>query len=378
MSFTDKKVLLFINSSQLYLLHRMNYAMFLKEKGFQVYVVVPKDSEFHKINQNEINIIPFQLSRKSLNPFLRFFELIRLIQIYKRVQPYIIHNITVVCIFLGSLAALFIKPKYVFNTFSGLGYIFEGRNLFVKILRFLIIKTFQFVFKRLRTFCFTENREDLELLRSLQICNDSNSLVVPGAGVDINKFTYIPEDESKCKILFPARMLYEKGVMEFYEAAKILKLKYPFSEFILAGRFDPENPNPIPKAVLLKWNQEGFVTWLGEVEDMVSLYHSVNIICLPSYREGLPMSLIEACASGRVVVTTNVKGCKEVILRNNGILVPPRDPEKLALALETLILDPKLRVEMGREARRVAVEFFSQEKVFNMIYEQILKVLQNN
>lgn len=366
-----KKVLILINSGQLFFLHRKNYAHFLKQKGFQVTVLVPQDSYFQKIQEEGFELIPFQINRKTLNPFMRLVEVWNLSKIYKKIKPDIIHHFGLVCIVIGSFASYLAKQEKVLNTFSGLGYLFIGKNFFKKSIRYFLSLLLRFLFRKLKVFCFTENIDDKKTLLEYKIISEEKILVLPGIGIDLNKFPYTPKEENGCKVLLAARMLYDKGIYEFQEAAKILKAKYPSVEFLLAGKVDPENPSHIPESVLKIWNQEGHINWLGELTDMLSSYQKVDIVCLPSYREGLPVSLLEASAVGRVVVTTDTVGCRDIIKDKNGLLVPVKNIPKLAEALEILIQNPELRKQMGQKAHEVVKKYFSQEIVFSILYKVI-------
>ncbi len=200
--------------------------------------------------------------------------------------------------------------------------------------------------------------------------------VILGSGVDPERFVPQPEPPPPVTILLAARMLWDKGVGELVEAARLLRDRRLSVRVLLAGAPDPANPAAIPESQLRTWQAEGVVEWLGQRGDMPALIAACHIVCLPSYREGLPLSLIEAAACGRPIVTTDMPGCREVVQRGtNGLLVPPRDPIALAEALRRLIENAELRATLGAAGRERVLERFTVQRVIEQtfaVYEELL------
>jgi len=374
------KVLFLITEDYYYWMHRRNLALYLKSQGWEVHLATRKGELQKEIQKEGIYLHPVDIDRKSFNPFLRLKNIFQIASIYKKVNPDIIHHVSIQSIVLGTYATIISGHRKILNAYTGLGYIFVGEKFSKKILRWMIVQILKLAYKLKKPFSSFENPDDQKTLIDYKILKEEESIVLPGSGVNVNQFFYSPEVEGKLKVLLPARLIYDKGIAEFVEAARILKNKYPQVEFLLAGKLDQSNPTCIPESLLQTWQKENILTWLGEVKDMPSLYHSVHIVVLPSYyREGMPMSLAEACACGRACVTTNTNGCREIIKDGeNGFLVPVKDSQNLALAIEKLIINSDLRKEMGRKAREIVVCEFSQEIVFTKVEKIYQKLLSKN
>jgi glycosyltransferase involved in cell wall biosynthesis len=200
--------------------------------------------------------------------------------------------------------------------------------------------------------------------------------LIRGAGVDLSKFAHAPTPDGSPLVVLMSRMLWDKGVREFVDAAKVVRDRGLDSRFVLVGEPDDENPAAVPRPVLRQWNDEGRVEWWGFRSDAASVLAQAQLVVLPSYREGLPTVLTEASAVGRPLVAADVPGCREVVKHGvNGLLVPARDPLKLADAICELLLDPLRRDEMGRRARELAERDFSIEVVSRAtlaVYQELL------
>jgi glycosyltransferase involved in cell wall biosynthesis len=192
----------------------------------------------------------------------------------------------------------------------------------------------------------------------------AETILIRGAGVDLDRFSPEPEPEGPPVVVLVARMLWEKGIGVFVEAARMLRDRHSDARFWLVGAPDPGNPGSIPGPQLDAWQEEGVVQWLGHRTDIAEILARSSIVCLPSYREGLPKSLLEALAAGRPIVATDVPGCRETVKDGeNGILVAPRDARSLAEALETLIRDKALRSRLGLKSRQLAEAEFGTARV---------------
>jgi glycosyltransferase involved in cell wall biosynthesis len=208
-----------------------------------------------------------------------------------------------------------------------------------------------------------QNPDDAELLKRAGV-TESNLRMIRGVGVDTSAFLPSPEPPEPICVVLATRILWDKGVGEFVEAARHLKQEGVKARFILVGNPDLDNPAAVPETTLHAWQKEEVVEWWGHREDMAAVFQMAHVVCLPSYREGLPKVLLEAAACGRPIVTTDVPGCREVVREGiNGLLVPARDAQALSEALFSLIINPELRTQMGRRSREIVLKDFSSEKV---------------
>ena len=202
--------------------------------------------------------------------------------------------------------------------------------------------------------------------------------MIRGVGVNLREFSPRPESGGLPIVLLPSRMLWEKGIGDFVKAAEKLRAQGISARFVLVGSPDPANPTSIPETQLSAWRESGVVEWWRQRDDMSSVYAQSQVVCLPSYREGIPRVLIEAAASGRAIVTTDSPGCREVVRQGeNGLLVPPRSPQALADALAVLLADAGLRAQMGARGREIAAREFSEERVVQetmSVYRDLLGV----
>jgi glycosyltransferase involved in cell wall biosynthesis len=221
-----------------------------------------------------------------------------------------------------------------------------------------------------------QNPDDLSLFHKYFHISRDKSYLIKGSGVDVNNYVVLPEKKMDAVVILPSRMLRDKGVFEFVEAARELKHQRVQARFLLVGDTDTENPSGIPASQLMDWHDKGIVEWRGYCQNMLSLFAEAHIVCLPSYGEGIPKVLIEGAACGRPIVATDVPGCREVVRHEeNGLLVPPGNSKALAAALLRLIRDAELRKSMGGKGRALVEKEFSLEKVINdycKLYEKLL------
>jgi glycosyltransferase involved in cell wall biosynthesis len=208
-----------------------------------------------------------------------------------------------------------------------------------------------------------QNEDDRAFVAGLGIVPEKRVVLVPGSGVETGRFAPAPEPEGVPVVLFPSRLLRDKGVEEFVAAARLLRARGVAARFVLVGDRDPENPASVPAQTLHAWTNEGVVEHWGWRDDMPAVYAQASVVCLPSWREGMSRALLEAAACGRAIVTCDVPGCRDVVADGAGVLVPARDPQALAQALATLLADPAKRQALGVRARARALAEFSLERV---------------
>src|SRR5690606_16829749 len=359
------KLLIITNVDWFLISHRLVLAKAAINAGWEVYVACEDTGRGREIAVDGIKFINFPLSRSGTNPINEYKLYKRFVKLYKEIQPDVVHQITIKPVVYGSLAAQRVRIKGVVNAISGMGYMFtEGKiGLFQRLILFLMKKGSN---KQNVSFIF-QNRDDQSVLERHNILNQVNSVnLIKGSGIDLEKFQKSPHKiNNRIKILFASRMLWDKGIKELQEATKILKHKYSsLIQFVLVGKADDENRSSVSAAYLNEWADGDYVVWKGHVENVRDEYIDSNIVVLPSYREGLPKNLIEACAVGRPIVTTDAIGCKDCVDEGvNGYKVPVKDGLALADAIEKLINNRDLMVRMGSESRLKAEREFDLKDV---------------
>ena len=280
---------------------------------------------------------------------------------------------------LGSLAGKMVGNHHIINAISGLGYNFtDGRDGWLQKAIKLFIRL---AFKSKNISFILQNPDDVELIKGLDLVPFSRIFLIKGSGVNLDEYSYFKaSDEFPLKVLFPARILLDKGVMEFIEAAKILESEFlGKAKFILAGDCDKENLSVLGEEELQKFLVKDYIEWIGFQKNMKLIYQNSSIVILPSYREGLPKSLIEACSVGRPIITTDVPGCRECVEDGvNGYLVPAKDADSLADAIKLLLMDAEKRDEFGRNSRLLAEKEFSIDKVIDLTFNIYNKYLESN
>jgi glycosyltransferase involved in cell wall biosynthesis len=301
------------------------------------------------------------------------FELAKL---FKILSPSFIHFFTLKAMVVGSFALLLTNRMTTLMTITGLGFTFTSHSLKAHFLRATLRTTLSLLLKHTGKYFIFQNSDDLTLFHNYFRIPYEQSYLIKGSGVDINRYTVIPEQQNTAVVMLPSRMIRDKGIIEFIEAARELNRAKVQARFLLVGDTDTENPAGIPTSQLMEWNDKGIVEWRGYCQNMLSLFAEAHIICLPSYGEGIPKVLIEGAACGRPIVATDVPGCREVVRHEeNGLLVPVGDSKALAAALLRLIRDAELRKSMGRKGRALVEKEFSLEKVINdtcKLYEKLL------
>ena len=370
------RLLFVVNHVGFFVSHRLGLALRAKSAGFDVQVAAGPGPLARKVAEAGLPFHEIPLSRAGRHPQQEFTTFRALLSLYERLRPDIVHHVTIKPVLYGSMAAQMAQIPFVVNAISGLGHLFVGNERFSRPLRRLALAVTPAVFSHPNMATIFQNEDDRQLFLERRSVHMEQTWLIRGSGVDTDLFSPGPEPTGPPRILLPARMLYDKGVMEFVAAASILKRRGTDAEFVLAGDVD-DNPSTVNRRELETWTRQGRATWLGHRDDMPALLRSATIVCLPSYREGLPKSLIEAASTGRAIVTTDVPGCRDVVRHNeNGLLVPPRDSERLAEAIAELLADRDKRIRFGHAGRTRALDEFS----FGTIAAQTLELyatLQN-
>ena len=362
---------------------RLPLARMLREKGFEVTFVCPNGEYVPQLWEDGFRWVHWSVIRKSLNPAAELYSTFHLASIYRREQPKIIHHFTIKPNLYGSIAALLTGTKKVINTFTGLGFLFSEHPLAIG-LRSSILPLAKLAFKASKGWSVFQNRQDLETCLRLKLVLPERTVIIAGSGVDTKRFcpNHVPPSSNhghSVVVLMAARLLWDKGVGEFVEAARVLKARGVQVEFLLAGKPDNGNPMCVPEEWLRKWQGDGLIKWLGHRNDIPNLLQQVDIAVLPSYHEGASRFLLEAAACGLPLVATDIEGCRMVVRDGvNGFLVPVKDPYALADAIETLIRNPDLRRQMGIASRKIAEAEFDERIILNKWLELYDRVLNSD
>ncbi len=362
----NKVIIMIANVDWIFIAHRLPIAKEAIRRGFRVVVVASDTGESDKIKKEGIEFINLPISRSGVNPITEALLLCKFFFLYKKLKPSVVYQVTMKPVIYGTLVSKLLGIKTV-NAISGLGYNFTGeRKGFVQR---QMIRLMRFGFSKKDNALIFENKDDLKELKELEIVtNQNNVTIVKGVGVDLKIYKYVPAfKKEKIVVLLATRMLWDKGVKEFIEAAKLLKESYQGKVFFkLCGRIDEGNLEAVPEQYLRDNKVDNYLEWFGHKDDIAEEYRKSDIVVLPSYREGMPTVLIEASAIGRPLITTISIGCRECVEEGkNGYKVPMKSIALLAEAIEKLINSPEDRERMGRYSRSKAENEFDQIEVIN-------------
>tara|TARA_Y100000589_G_scaffold36626_1_gene30696 strand:+ start:1582 stop:2721 length:1140 start_codon:yes stop_codon:yes gene_type:complete len=377
-----KKLLFNITEDWFFCSHFLSRALSAKKSGYSIYVCCNRDKHQSIIEEYGINFIYLPYKRKSINPFYEIYVLIRSFFIYRSIKPDIVHQVAAKPIIYGSLAAKLFNIKSVINAPVGLGYVFSSSSIKAKILRpilkFLLKNSLNTHHgKNRKNRVIFENNDDLNYFLEMGALKKKEAFVIRGAGVKIRKFVQKDKPNKLVTITLVARMLIDKGIYEFISAVRILKNKNINTKFLLVGDVDTCNPSSLNRKTLINWNNEGIVEWLGWINNVDKILMETDILCLPSYREGLPKALLEGAACGLPIVTTDTVGCRDVVEDGvNGFLVPIKNVDQLVSKINELINSEILRQNMGKESLKIVSQKFS-ETIINKQTLDIYKELSN-
>jgi glycosyltransferase involved in cell wall biosynthesis len=338
--------------------HRLALALRARAAGYEVIVISPQGEGVDTIKAAGLEWCEMSFDPGGMNPARDIVTIRDLVRLFRQLKPDVVHNITIKPVLYGTFAARLTGVKRVVNAVSGLGYLFtSGRRLQQAI----GITLYRLFLRHPDMRVILQNREDLALFEKLRLAPSETLRLIRGSGVDI--VTFAPSQRLQAAapmVLQTSRMVGDKGVREFIQAAQMVKITRPAVRFVLVGPLYPDNPSALTAEQLRALEAEGSVEWWGHRDDVAAVLNQATIYCLPSYREGLPKSLLEAGACGLPLITTNTTGCKEVVTDGeNGLLVPVADANALACAIERLLDDPSLAHRLGARARERVVKEFS-------------------
>lgn len=370
------KILFLTTEDSTFWSHRLALARATRDSGAEVVIMTRLGDYCRRLEEEGFRIIPWTMSRRSLNPLRELHSLLQVMRIYKHERPDVVHHIALKPIAYGGAAVRFQRSIASVNSITGLGPVFIHSRPLMQVLRRFLTSSLKWVFGSSKCQVIFQNCDDQSLLVNEGVVLEKKTVVVPGFGVDTQLFAPLAEPGGTPIVILPARMLWEKGVKEFVEAAAALREQGTSVRMVLVGIPDSNNPGYIPEEQLKEWQLSGVVEWWGKRSDMAVVLSQAHVVCLPSYREGIPKVLMEATACARPIVATDVPGCSLVVHHGkNGLLVPARDSKSLASAIDTLLKDKELRRRMGAAGRERALREFSESHIAGQIlhiYRQVL------
>lgn len=360
-----KPVLLIVgNDAKYFISHRLPVAECARAHGYEVCIATPDGPSVSEIEGHGFKHHKVFLSRSGTNPFTELKALMSLWRLCWRLRPDILHLVTIKPVIYGGIAARLSPVKGVLAAVPGLGFIFTASGVRATLLRGVISLLYRLALRKRNLLAVFQNPDDRNTLVNIGAVTHEKCVLIRGSGVDLKQYQAVPEGSGLPVVTFAARLLRDKGVIEFVEASRILALRGVEAKFQLVGDPDPGNPTSVSPDDVARWLEEGVVQCLGYQSDMPTILSRSHVVALPSYREGLPRVLVEAAACGRAVVTTDVPGCRDAIERDvTGLLVPMRDASALADAIQNLIDNPISRREMGQAGRKLAEREFAIESI---------------
>lgn len=371
-----KKILIVVNSDWFFLSHRLPIALEAKQQGFEVHVSTRDTGRSTEITSKGLIFHELPISCSGTNIVEEALAVRHFIKFYRKINPDLVHHVTMKPVIYGSFAAKILKIP-VLNAVSGMGYVFTSHK--GKVLPYVIKKFIKLGWKAGRTHVIFQNPDDKKQFKDLGLLNGIETTLIKGSGVDLSEFKYMDmPNKHPWRIVLPARLLFDKGIKEFKLASVKLKEKW-FGKvvFQLAGDVDFGNRTSITNEELEEWLDPGYFEWIGFHKDIVKLLGETYLVVLPSYREGLPKSLIEANAIGRPIVTTDTVGCRECVNpMDNGLLAELHNVDDLAFQIDTILSNKELASSMSKNARIFAEKHFSIKYVVEKhleLYNQLLE-----
>jgi glycosyltransferase involved in cell wall biosynthesis len=365
-----KKILYVINVDWFFISHFLPVGLEGTKRGCAVHIACGITDKKEYLESLGFIVHPLSIARSGTSIKTELKTIIEIYKIIKFINPLVLEFFTIKPVLYGGVVSRFLTiPKKVFYI-TGLGYIFVSCGLKGFIARNLVKILYKLAISGKKNSIIIENIYDKKLINGLNAVNDNQIKIIRGAGVDLSSYCYQEENNTVLIVTMACRLLKDKGVFEYIEAAKILKQKLPNVEFELYGDIDIHNPASLTSNDIENIKKDGFIKVYGFSSNIAKVFQESNIVVLPSYREGLPKVLIEAAACGRAVVTTNVPGCRDAIEPNiTGLLCKVKDSKSLANMIEKLIIDNKLRNSMGKEGRKLAEQEFDINKVIKKHFE---------
>jgi glycosyltransferase involved in cell wall biosynthesis len=372
-----RKVLFAVTEDWYFWSHRKSLADYLQQHDYSVTLATRFNRYKAQLNTAGIQCIPTAFERSLWRPWRDLHAIVQLCSAIRSHRPDVVHLVSLKPILLSGFALLVNRRTRFIAAFTGMGYLFSSTDRRAHFFRRFLVAILRLLLRRSNVWIIVQNAEDHALLQELRLGEPDRTLLIPGVGVDTAVFSYSElVTSAPALVVLPARLIRDKGIEEFVSAAREVKKVEPETRFVLVGANDPDNPAAIRSSVIDGWVREGVIEWWGHHADMASVYHQARIICLPSYREGMPKVLLEAAACGRPLIASDVAGCRD-ICRNglNGTLVAPREPQALALAITEMLKDTVTQISYGAAGRKLVEREYSIDNIGQQTlayYERIL------
>jgi len=359
------KLVYAVSEDWYFLSHRLAMAEAAKQADYEIHVLCNDTGKIGLINSMGFSCHLINFSRKSWSPIKLIFEIILFINLLKKIKPDILHLVSIRPIIVGGIASKFYKIPIKICAMTGLGHIFTSKSIIKRLVRNLFVPLLRFSVKGNIIQILVQNKDDFELMENLSIANKSDITLIRGSGIDINYYKPLALPlEPPIVVGFVSRMLEDKGAGLVIQAAKIIRDETLNIKFLLAGKLDDQNPTSLNYSDIINAHDSGYINWLNEVADVREVWKQSHIAVLPSRREGLPKSLMEAAASRRCLIASDVPGCREIALDGiNAILIPPDNVTALVKAIKTLAYDKNLRINYAMESRKLVESDLSSEIV---------------
>jgi glycosyltransferase involved in cell wall biosynthesis len=369
------RLLYVVTEDWYFLSHRLPMARAARAAGFEVHVATNVVDDGQAIEDEGFILHPVRFTRGRMSPFRNIGTILALRKVYREIAPAIIHHVALQASVLGILAG-FARGCAKVYAITGLGHTFIAGTGKARFAQRVIRSLLRYGLDRRHAVGLVQNPDDRDMLEELGV-KPEHIVIIPGSGIDADELRPIPEPDGPVTLAYVGRMLDDKGVRNLIDAFRILRGSDKDCRLLLAGSPDPANPGSIPQTELAAWGREPGVTWLGEVADIATVWQRAHIAVLPSRREGLPKSLLEAAACGRPLIATDVPGCREVVIADKtGLLVPVDDPDALAAAMDRLVRSSGQRIRLGVAARRLVDERFSADLIGKATVELYQRLLE--
>lgn len=361
----QRSLLFVVNEPHFFISHRLPLALGACAAGYEVHVATRAGDSVERLRELGLRHHALPLSRSGRNPLVELASLWALFSLMRRLRPDVVHLVTIKPVLYGGIAARLARVPGVVAAVSGLGFVFTNTGSRAALLRGIVARLYRVALGHPNLRVVFQNSMDRAVLVQLEAVTDTRAVIVPGSGVDLREYLAVAEPPGRPVVVMAVRLLREKGVAEFIEAARQLRSAGVTARFLLAGSPDSGNPSSVTAAELNAWRSEGSVELAGHCSDVAALFAGAHLVVLPSYYgEGLPKVLVEAAACGRAVVTTDSPGCRDAIEPGvTGLLVPPRDATSLAASIRRLLDDTELRRSMGRAGRALAERRYGIDQI---------------
>jgi glycosyltransferase involved in cell wall biosynthesis len=363
----SRRLLYVVNIPRFFVSHRLPLALAARDAGYDVHVATADTDEanLELIRQHGFPLHPLPLEQHGTNPLREARTLLALVTLFLRLRPDLIHLVTIKPVIYGGIAARLSGRRAVIAAMSGLGRSFRDDTGTARTPSRALLLALRFALPRRSSHMLLQNEDDRDVLVSLNVIDRDASSVIPGSGVDLDRFRPTERDGSRTDgivLLYAGRLMWQKGLGDFVEVARRLSGR---ARFVVAGYSEDGSPDAVPVAQVERWAGDGHIEWLGSRSDMPVVIAQSDVVVLPSvYGEGVPKVLVEAAASGKAIVTTDTPGCRDVCRDGiNGVLIPPGDVDALERAVLALMEDDEVRTQMGEAGRRLAEDGFGLEHV---------------